>query len=75
MVPGIEIKEKAQIVGTLLGSLESQLGSIQEKALAADQVYLQNINRGIFLVAFPGRPKRLHWEMNWEAIGFIEANS
>lgn len=60
MLPGIEIKEKAQIVGTLLGSLESQLGAIQEKALAADQVYLQNINRGIFLVAFPGRPKRLH---------------
>lgn len=70
MVPGIEIKEKAQIVGTLLGSLESQLGSIQEKALAAGQAYLQNINRGIFLVAFPGRlvisgrPKRLHREMN-----------
>lgn len=75
MLPGIEIKEKAQIVGTLLGSLESQLGAIQEKALAVDQVYLQNINRGIFLVAFPGKPKRLHREMNWEAIGFIEANS
>lgn len=75
MVPGIEIKEKAQIVGTLLGSLESQLGSIQEKALAADQVHLQNINWGIFLVAFPGRPKQLHQEMNWEAISFIEANS
>lgn len=48
MVPGIEIKD--QIVGNLLGPLESRLGSIQEKLLAAAQVCLQNINWGIFLV-------------------------
>lgn len=49
MVPGIDIKD--QIVGTLLGSLESQLGSIQKKALAAAQVCLLNINWGIFLAS------------------------